>query len=601
MTNRPSVATKCSLSICVVIALAAVACASEATFEERAGKLLALQADSYISWSSENSFNMAHFTAQANFAMGRAEKAREIIGRAIERRPLVEYYDPEFPLWSTMDCYMRWKDVPGMYTPELKQKTMEYVAAAKVPSDATTYNHRWMLAAGLVLADQEWGDQIVSYRFSKEDPTGKGWALAQLERIVHRGHPETLADTYSQFEIGAILSLLNFCDDPTLKNRAKLTLDWIMLHRASYFMAGHTAGPTRRTYFPIQAQNNAQSPNWLYFGGPADSRQLSTSRPMIGCALSDYRPPVECMTVAWDHVYPYSILSSLVDYRTERLVSYVTDGYALFSQYNVKNNMGPRSSYYHEHLGWAVRWNAPPDRLSTFAIKHPCPKYRSRPLLGDTPFHQVLQHETALIGIVNTSDERPDDVLEESWQTHLLGAYPLEADALIDRSPEGRIFLHYGSVMIALCVTRPFEPVSDDKIVRFEIPAENGRLAVAYAVETASPSDYPGSTPAEQLRSFVGTATASFDRLRFDAASPSPEVFYRTVGGTELHLGWRPKGTSSIRAIDGRPIADIDDNARWPLLSTPYLSQPVNGNLILRTPAGSMEYDFTNWTVKRLP
>jgi hypothetical protein len=40
---------------------------------------------------------------------------------------------------------------------------MEYIAAAPHPSPATTYNHHWMLAAGLVLAYQEWGDEVVSY------------------------------------------------------------------------------------------------------------------------------------------------------------------------------------------------------------------------------------------------------------------------------------------------------------------------------------------------------------------------------------------------------------------------------------------------------
>jgi hypothetical protein len=277
--------------------------AADATFEERAEKILAMQADAPVDWSYENSFKMVHFVAQANFAVGRVEKAREIIRRAIDIRPLVEYYDAEFPLWSTMDCYMRWKDAPGMYTEDLKQKTMQYVAAAKTPSDATTYNHHWMLAAGLILAYQEWGEEKISYQFSKRDHTGRQWVMAQFERIVHRGHPETLADTYSHFEIGAILSLLNFCDDPTIRLRAKMTLDWIMLHRASYFVAGHTAGPTRRTYAPIQAQNNAQSPNWLYFGGPTSHKQLYTRRPQVGCALSDYRPPAECSTIAWQHEY----------------------------------------------------------------------------------------------------------------------------------------------------------------------------------------------------------------------------------------------------------------------------------------------------------
>jgi len=141
--------------------------------------------------------------------------------------------------------------------------------------------------------------------------------------------------------------------------------------------------------------------------------------------------------------------------------------------------------------------------------------------------------------------------------------------------------------------------VAGGKLVQFEIPAKGDRLTVAYVVETARPGDYPGKTPSQQARSFAKAADACFDRLRFDASQPSPEVRYEAVDATEMHLGWRPRGTSSIREIHGRPVPDIEDDAQWPLLGTPYITQPVNGNLTLHTDEGVVEYDFTNWTVKR--
>ena len=85
------------------------------------------------------------------------------------------------------------------------------------------------------------------------------------------------------------------------------------------------------------------------------------------------------------------------------------------------------------HVGEVVRWNDSPDRLSTLMIKHPCPKYPRSPLIGDTYLHQVLQHENALVGIVNTSTQRPAEIAEASWRTHLLGAYP--ADAVVQIEP----------------------------------------------------------------------------------------------------------------------------------------------------------------------
>ena len=559
--------------------------------------MLRKQADDRIDWDFENSYKMAHFVVQANFALGNMERARQIAARAIEKRPLVKYYDAEFPLWSTMDCYMRWKDVPGAYTDELKEKTRDYVATAKEPSDAVTYNHHWMLAAGLILAYQEWGDEVVSYRYSKNDATGKQWVLSQFARIVRRGHPETLADTYSHFEIGAMLSLLNFCDDAEVKSRTKMTLDWIMLHRASYFFGGHTAGPTRRTYAPMQAQDNAQSPNWLYFGGPEPVKKMYTRRPAVGCALSDYRPPQACAEIAWKHDYPFTVVSSLADHRIERLTSHFERDYVLFSQYNAKNNMGPRSSHHHEFLSWGVRWNAAPDVLSTMMLKHPCPKYKRMPILGDTEFHQVLQHKKTLVGIVNSPVERPRQMAEVSWRTHLLGAFPIDPNASIYHTGQGRLFLHYGPVMIGLQVTSPFEIARQGRVLQFTVPARGDRLSVAYAVETALPDDYKGIASHEQLAAFAQQVEPRFDKLQYSKAGEFPELDYTSVDATSMHLGWRPKGTSSRREIDGAPIPDIDDNSQWPLLDTPYLKQPIDGNLVVRTREGVVEYDFDNWKV----
>ncbi|MBN2296329.1 MAG: hypothetical protein JXM70_28125 [Pirellulales bacterium] len=569
------------------------------TFKDRAAVILQKQAESPIDWSYENSYKMAHFVVQANFAEGNVERGRQVAARAMKRRPLVDYYDAEFPLWSTMDCFMRWKDVPGVYTAELKQKTRDYVAAAKEPSDATTYNHHWLLAAGLILAYQQWGDEVVSYRFSDEDVTGKQWALEQFERIVHRGHPETLADTYSHLEIGAILSLLNFCDDPEIKKRARLTLDWIMLHRASYFFNGHTAGPTRRTYEPIQSQNNVQSPNWLYFGGPEPDKAMLSRRPAVGCALSAYRPPRACAAIAWKHKYPFTVVSSLAERRIERLVSYFNRDYVLFSQYSKKNNLGPRSSHYHECLGWAVRWNDAPDIPSTMIIKQPCPKYRRRPLLGDTEFHQVLQHEKTLVGIVNSPVERPPEIEEISWQPHLLGACPAGPKAIIKKTGQGRLYLHYGAVMIGLHVTEPFKLSRHGKLLQFTIPARGDRLSVAYAVETALPDDYEGIVAHEQLANFAMQADRRFDKLRYQTEGEFPELTYTAIDATPLRLGWRPKGISSLREIAGQPIPDIEDHSQWPLLDTPYVQQPVDGNLVVRTDDGVVVYDFEKWEVLR--
>ena len=134
-----------------------------------------------------------------------------------------------------------------------------------------------------------------------------------------------------------------------------------------------------------------------------------------------------------------------------------------------------------------------------------------------------------------------------------------------------------------------------------KIPAEDDRLTVAYAVETARPGEYSGHSAEEQLESFADSASACFDRLHFDVAAQLPEVLYQAIDAARMRLAWRPKGTSSIREINGKPIPDIEDNAQWPLLDTPYITQEVDGDLTLQTDKGAVKYDFSNWEIRGAP
>ena len=45
-----------------------------------------------------------------------------------------------------------------------------------------------MLASGLMLAYQEWGPEVVQYKYSDEDPTGRKWVEHQFDLIVLPSH-----------------------------------------------------------------------------------------------------------------------------------------------------------------------------------------------------------------------------------------------------------------------------------------------------------------------------------------------------------------------------------------------------------------------------
>ena len=579
-----------------VLFLTASAAVADATIDARAQRMIDSAGTGRVDWSEENSFKLAHCVVQAKFATGQDDEARQIIQRAIQRRPLVEYYDPEFPLWSTMDCYMRWKDLSGKYTPELKEKTKAYVASAKIPSTATTYNHHWMLAAGLILAYQEWGDAI-SYKFKSDDPTGKKWVLQQLDDIVRQGHGEELSPTYAKYTLGPILSLYNFCSDPDLRHRAKLTLDAMLIRRACFFFKGHTAGMIQRSYGQFHKANNDGGFMWLYVGGPENLGGTSS----IGFALSDYRPPEVVAELAHDRDQTYEQISSVMrNGITEWLTTYFDRTYAIGSAYPRNNYLGKKSTWFQERLTWAIVWDDAPERVSTVFLKHPTPKYgfdKNR-YLGDSPFHQVLQDHGTLIGLFAIPKDCPKFYMEHSWRRQILGGFPMKPLAIIDESEQGRLFLDYGSVMIGLAMSRPFT-IEDDRrrgVHYFTIDADADTFQVSYAVETANPGEYRGA-PKQRLGAFYQSASVRFGEMKLGSQGGHPSLEYENMEGVCMELEWRPIGKESIRRIDG--IQFIPTNReQWPLMRNPWIEQQLMGDTMrVVTDRCEMQYDFDKWKV----
>ncbi|RMD80893.1 MAG: hypothetical protein D6820_06065, partial [Lentisphaerae bacterium] len=426
-----------------------------ADYSSRAQALLDGVAALEIDWKVENSYKLAPMVASACFATGADERARQILFKHSRIKPMVRYFDPEFPLYSTMHCYMQWKDVPGKYTPELKEAIRHYVCAATEPSSAVTYNHHWMLATGLILARQEWGD-AVQYKFRNRaepgDETGKLWAKRELERILLWSHGEALSPTYCQFSFGPMLPLYEHAKDPELSQRCRKALDYILVRLASFHFNGHCAGTTGRTYWPVTSQSDDVPPAWLYFGGPGKPLGLA----VVPMALASYRAPAAIARLAWDRKEVYLQKATRgASGRKVRLLSFFNRSYVLFSEYLVNNYAGPRDTWFHERLSWAVRWQtADPRQASTFFIKHPCPKTRNH-RLGDTPYNQVLQWQGSLIGLCRIPGTRPHPIDPKRWCPWILGVFPATPH-MIDESNDGQIWLHYGSVMIAVKLNAPF-------------------------------------------------------------------------------------------------------------------------------------------------
>jgi hypothetical protein len=172
---------------------------------------------------------------------------------------------------------------------------------------------------------------------------------------------------------------------------------------------------------------------------------------------------------------------------------------------------------------------------------------------------------------------------------YALGFIPGGWRAMIDESRStGRIFLHYGSVLIALHANHPFawDPHAGvlsgarreaDSEFRVEGPD------VALALETALPPSNPEADPRASLESF---RMKVMERSRLSANSFLDR-----------------EGTLIEREFDGdtRINGRRTDYESWPLLENPWMRQEWEGNLTISDGRTRRVYDVENWTVTETP
>lgn len=147
----------------------------------------------------------------------------------------------------------RWANPPDTYT-------------------AATDNHNNIQASSLLLAAQ----------IFKEDPLYKeiydNWRdywLRFLDGLAKKGFWETASPTYVERYLAPLVNLYDFAEDPLIKKKAEMILDWSWAEIAQELIFGIRGGAKNRVYNPIaegprgaySAQNDCMyGVYYLYFG-----------------------------------------------------------------------------------------------------------------------------------------------------------------------------------------------------------------------------------------------------------------------------------------------------------------------------------------------
>ena len=212
---------------------------------------------------------------------------------------------------------------------------------------------------------------------------------------------------------------------------------------------------------------------------------------------------------------------------------------------------------------------------------------------GVTGYEKIAQYLGTTVHTYNIPNV--DSVNSVYIQKFALGYIPGSYSAIIDNSNNGRIFLHYGKLLIAISSSNTFKcdsltppssaidgfNKSNDFMVRIK------GLKFGLAIETADSSDYSG-TPMQQLQAFMNQVNQhSIIYNPNDSSTTYIDRFGNTIRSSSSN---NPKTADSINH-------NLIDYSKWPALSCPGIYQSKMGTLEVNYNRQSTFYDFNNWTV----
>ncbi|MDX6765242.1 MAG: hypothetical protein SFU85_00465 [Candidatus Methylacidiphilales bacterium] len=539
--------------------------------------------------------------ASALFALGRDTEACRLAGFGLDALEPGNTFNrwhhngnSGFAAWPGIDCYLRWQ---GRMDPALKERFRKVYGGAVFYRRMSTSNHKIMAAVTRTLATQAWGEGVFhpdpfypdpdGSRFAKDDPTGVNYLHRIIESTAGDAPGEYASRPYGMQNLLPLLSLADLAADREMAHRARLAYERSLMQLAPCWLSGHLATFSLRSYPDILSQQpwGLGLLLWLNYGGVAPEKAGRGYH--LLAAVSDYRPPEMAVRAATDRTRPYVHRAFISQWA---MTHFINRTYALFS----RSPKGGKPWFNGQVYPCGVMWeDADSDRTSFLWVTHPVADADGDAdhvpggihTHGASRYERQVQREGSVLSVY--------DIPEKDRFPHLLVFVPGGYRAVLREEARGRLFLHYGTVLVAMQSSAPFvwnplagvaepagKPAAGDS--EFRIPERQA----AVALETALPEEFPAADPPGQLAAFRQALDTS-SKLVFRTAPVAAE--YTDRGGHRLacdHAG-------SDR-IDGVEV----DYANWPLLENPWMRQGRAGPLVLGNRTESLTYDFSRWTVE---
>jgi hypothetical protein len=471
-------------------------------------------------------------------------------------------------------------------------------------------NYRLMRDGSAYLCAELWPDMV-----DAKGLNGTGIAAATRARlygyfdtIVRRNLDEYSAPIYFTTDLMAVRMLAEFARDPEMKRRATLTMDWMLINTASLWNQGYYVTSAGRSKYFSGVTTGPSNPGctpataYLFFGGLRPITPQSTGlmhtfwlaypgsyqlHPIISAIATDRAQPfVDRQSVIF---VPFSKRDTGPNPRLVRKYTYHAPTYSLASQFEA----GFKSftdGFFKETRRHMMKWISDKP-ISTFSIQQENPQrpYRIKDNIknafgyGENPFHQILQHRAAQVGIYDVPADYP--------YHRMYAPFPRTGSIVARLERDGWIFCHGGSVLFAFRGVEPGswgKPQYDCDVMWFE-QRTNG-----WVLDTSPVEPYAGGEPRMELARFADAILKS-NRLTADLSAKPPRLTYHALSGDTLDITHLPLNTphTNQHRINNTPV----NYNTWPLMGNLWVAQqPDSPTLRIEHSGKSLTYNFDTWT-----
>jgi len=479
-----------------------------------------------------------------------------------------------------------------------------------MPYRGDTENHWLLYYTSLYLMAQMWpgenGDQWYTGKSSAENlREAEGWIDSWVRLTTTRGQGEYDSPHYMGLYFLSMSYLAEWAQDPAMKKRATMMLDYLIADYAAENLDGIYVGAHSRVYDRLVLEkwlNVSSDFGWVLFGlgHPLDPPDGYIIFYVLAKA---YEPPDILKRIATDRSRPYThyeLKRTRNRWRFfDELHGPVYKTTYVRQEYAVGSDQGGTLQPIQEH-SWDVTWNVPDPRgventfftLHPYSSLHELQTYFTFPpdlgiadvvsskksydspdkFVGGSPYEQIFQDQDSVIVLY--------DIPPGTRFPHINGFFSKNlADVREDRS--GWIFARGGDALIACRPLQPYtwKPIDGGGRRLFSPYLKNGIV-----VQVAARSEYKDM---EAFRQAILALPCEFK------LNPVPFVRFRSLRGKTLAFTY-----GQIPRLNGAPL----DYDHWPLFGGPFVEAAVDSEqLTLKYGKMRRTLDFRRLTVTDTP